>query len=366
MNLKEVYNQDFFAALNFSLKKFCPNFQEDKFLKLIYDENWQNRELKARMRHICLVLNVILTQDFAQDIEILKKVAANIKPKSPYPSLSLVIFANYVEIFGLDYPDISLLALEFFTEFGSSEFAVRPFFIKYPKETLKAALKWSKSDNYHVRRLASEGLRPRLPWGIALKELQKNPQSIIPILENLKNDESEYVRRSVANNLNDICKDNPDLALELAEKWLKDDSKNIIRLVKHGIRTLLKASNKKALELFDYKSIKNPVELFALKNLEINMGEYLNFSFALSLQNEARIRIEYAIYFLMGNKKFSRKVFQIVQKDFDKGRHFFEKKHSFRKITTRRYYSGLHKIALIINGQEVSCADFSLLNCSNL
>jgi len=364
MNLKEIYDQNFFASLAKSLGKFVAKFDEKKFFALIYDENWEKRELKQRMSHVSHVLDQVLTKNYQENIEILKKVAADVEITSKHPSLSLVIFANYVEIFGLDDFETSINALEFFTPFGSSEFAVRPFFVKYPQETLKYFLQWSKSDNYHVRRLASEGSRPRLPWGIALQSLKKDPSPIIPILENLKDDESEYVRRSVANNLNDICKDNPEIALDLAKKWLKNPAKNTQKLVKHGLRTLLKSSNSEALKLFNYVNVKNPVELFDLQNFTINIGENLDFKFKLRLENEAKLRIEYAIYFLRKDQKFSKKVFQITEKNFEKGDYFFQKKHSFRPITTRKYNVGKHKISLIINGDAVHSKDFLLLSAS--
>lgn len=360
--LKEVYNQEFFTGLCQSLYKFVPNFEEKRFLALIYDKNWKNRALKERMSHVCEILNIILTKNYHDDINILRKTALDIDIKSPYTGLSLVIFAQYVEIFGVSEEnfDFSMEALAFFTSYGSSEFAVRQFFLLNPQKTTKYFLKWSKNEDYHIRRLASEGSRPRLPWGIALKDLKKDPNPIIPILENLKDDEKEYVRKSVANNLNDISKDNPQIALDLAKKWLKNTSENRKKLVKHGLRTLLKSSNQEALLLFDYEKVKNPVELFDLKNLTINIGANLEFDFRISLKTKTKLRIEYAIYFLRKNQKFSRKIFQITQKELEKGVYSFKRSHSFRKITTRKYYSGTQKIALIINGQELKTKEFLL------
>ncbi len=362
ISLKEVYDKNFFLSLSSSLKKFCPNFRQEEFLFLIYDKSWESRALKKRMSHVCFSLNKVLDNSYKDDIEILKKVASDIKVVSKYPGLSLIIFANYVEIFGLDHFDISIDALEFFTSYGSSEFAIRQFFVKYPKETLKCSLSFSKSDNYHVRRLASEGSRPRLPWGIALKDFKKDPTLIIPILENLKDDESEYVRRSVANSLNDISKDNPDIALSLGRKWLKDNCQNRHKLVKHGLRTLLKSSNKKALELFGYLNVKNPAISFDLQKLTINIGESLSFNFKFLVKEQVKLRLEYVIYFLRKDQKFSRKVFQIASKQFDVGEYVFKKQHSFKKITTRKYYQGKHKIALMVNGKEVKSKEFFLIS----
>jgi 3-methyladenine DNA glycosylase AlkC len=360
MILKEIFDKDFFASLSESLSKFCPNFNESEFLSFVHDDSWDQRELKQRMAHICHSLNKILSSDYKNDVEILKKVASDVDIKSKHSGLSLVIFANYVELFGLDNFEVSMKALEFFTPYGSSEFAVRQFYVRYPKETLGYFLKWSQSADLHVRRLASEGSRSRLPWGIALQNIKKDPNPIIPILESLKDDESEYVRRSVANNLNDISKDNPRVVLDLTQKWLKDACDNRVKLIKHGLRTLLKSSNFEALEMFGYINVKNPIESFDLQNLTINIGQSLNFNIKFQLKELVKIRLEYVIYFLRKDQKFSRKVFQIMKKEFEKGEYSLKKNHSFKEITTRKYYPGKHKIALMVNGLEVDTKEFCL------
>lgn len=364
--LKEIYHQKFFSALNLSLKSSYPKFNQQKFLDLIFDHHWQARELKQRMRHISHCLGQTLTNSYSQNIEILKQTAKSIDLEGDKMSgLSLVIFADYVEVFGLDNLETSLNALEFFTPYGSSEFAIRHFLVKYEKQTLEKLHQWAESDNYHIRRLASEGSRPRLPWGIALQKFKQNPTPIIPILEVLKNDQSEYVRRSVANNLNDIAKDNPDVALNLVEKWLQNSNPNLNRLVKHGARGLLKKGDKRALVLFGIKNHhKFRVESFDLQKTTVKIGEDLIFSLQLtnpqSKKIDSKIRLEYAIYFLMNNGKYSKKVFQISEKYLDKGNFIFKKTHSFRKISTRKYYVGEHKIALILNGEEVKTNKFNL------
>jgi 3-methyladenine DNA glycosylase AlkC len=374
MQLKEVYDQKFFESLCQALKKAYPSFNQKKFLVLVLDKNWPQRELKQRMRHISICLNQALTNSYPQNIEILKQTATLVK-KDKMSGLSLVIFADYVEVFGLDDFQTSIAALEFFTEYGSAEFAIRHFLVKYKKPTLKQMLLWTKNKNYHIRRLASEGCRPRLPWGIALVQYKKNPQPILPILEILKDDSEEYVRRSVANNLNDISKDRPEIALDLAEKWLKNANDNLQKLVKHGLRGLLKKGDKRALQLFEINDDHQAsIELFAIKfarrfDLQKNLvkvGEDLEFSFKLINHKKIKIRqiirLEYAIYFLMKNGKHSKKIFQIIQKDLDEGEFIFTKKHSFRVISTRKYYSGEHRIGLVLNGVEIAIKEFNLLN----
>ena len=132
------------------------------------------------------------------------------------------VFTDYVEVYGLDDWEASIPALEEFTQQFSAEFAIRPFIVRYPERTMAQMLTWAGHESAEVRRLASEGCRPRLPWGIRLQDLVADPSPILPILERLKNDESESVRRSVANNLNDISKDNADVVLDLLPAWQAD------------------------------------------------------------------------------------------------------------------------------------------------
>ena len=214
------------------------------------DDEWEGRELKQRCMHITTVLRKFLPADYKEAIAKLLELLDHVK--STRPDFSViddtkfglmleygVILNNYVEQYGLDDYETSVKAIEKITQFTSCEFVTHPFIIKYPDEMMKQMLVWSKHGHWGVRRLASEGCRPRLPWAMALPNLKENPAPIIPILENLKNDPARFVRLSVANNLNDIAKDNPEIVIDLAKKW-KGESKEVDWIIKHGCRTLLK------------------------------------------------------------------------------------------------------------------------------
>jgi len=197
---------------------------------------------------------------------------------------------------------------------------------------------------------------------MALPKFKKDPSPILPLLEKLKDDPSETVRRSVANNLNDISKDNPDIALDLCEKWY-GTNKNTDWIVKHACRGLLKAGNKRALKLFGYS---DPdcvsSENFKISSTKIKKGEELHFSFDLLVQAEGsiRVRIEYAVYFMKANGKQNKKVFKITENTYGVGTHRFKRKHSFRDMTTRKHHAGEHKISIIINGEEKTLLSFNL------
>jgi 3-methyladenine DNA glycosylase AlkC len=271
-----------------------------------------------------------------------------------------MILPDYVEVYGLKHFDISINALEFLTINSSSEFAVRQFIIEDEEKAIVYFNKWAKSSNEHIRRLASEGSRPRLPWAIAIPSFKKDPSLIFPILDELKNDESSYVRRSVANNLNDIAKDNPSLVIAFIKENI-GFSKDCDALLKHAARTLLKKGDVQTLEAFGYKKYDNlKMNKFIIDD-EVCIGEYLNFSF--DLENETNLgllRLEYEVDFQMSNDKRSKKVYMISQSDVKSKYKQVNKKHSFKVVSTRKYYLGLHFITLIVNGIRMQKKDFIL------
>jgi 3-methyladenine DNA glycosylase AlkC len=332
-------------------------FDREKFLALVFDDQWKTKELKARMRHAAICLGQTLPKSYAQALKILKQVA----PQSR--GFDGMIFPEFVEVYGLEDWERSLPALEFFTRFGSSEFAVRPFLDRDPERALKYFLTWAESSEPHVRRLASEGCRPRLPWAMALPKFKADPSPILPVLEKLKNDPSDYVRKSVANNLNDISKDHPESMIEICERWY-GQSPHTDWIVKHACRGLLKARDDRALRLFGFV-VSGQVEVTKLKleNKRLPIGEDLTFSFELQISGngERKLRLEYTIDFVKANGKTSKKVFQISEKIYTSGVFPVRKKHSTANRTTRKHYAGAHQLAIVVNGKELAAAIFELL-----
>ena len=280
--LKNIYTQNFIEQFSSSIKIVISDFNSELFQKSIFDKEWKNRELKQRMRHITLTLKSQLSNDFEIMINSILKIVSQLqKEKTKGQSFEWMFLPEFIELYGLDNFEISVNAFEILTQFTSCEFAVRPFIIKFRKPMISKHLEWSKHKNEHVRRLASEGCRPRLPWAMALPELKKEAKPIVPILENLKNDTSEYVRRSVANNLNDIAKDDPELVIKTAKKWL-GKTPQTDKLIKHACRTLLKAGNQEIMQLFGFGSVKKiEVNNLNIKEVEISIGDNLEFYFNL-------------------------------------------------------------------------------------
>jgi 3-methyladenine DNA glycosylase AlkC len=363
--LKDLYSKEFFQNFSVILNEVIPNFDKKKFIQQIFVENWQEKELKQRMRHTTLVLHSILANDYkkaAQQIEQMIKII-QIK-EANQNTLPYLFFPDYIECHGIDDFETSTKSMEFITQFISCEFAVRPFIKKYQQKMIDKMCHWSLHKNHHVRRLASEGSRPRLPWAMALPEYKKDPKPILPILENLKTDQSEYVRRSVANSLNDMAKDHPQIVISIAKKW-KGISKETDGIIKHGARTLLKQGNKEILSyygLLDNQAIE--INGFALDSHKITTGGTLHFSFSVANQSNdsLAIRLEYAIYYLRQNKTHSKKVFKITEKRITPNETIkIKQKQSFRPITTRKFYLGKQKIAIILNGIEREITEFDLL-----
>ena len=268
---KNIYNKQFFDLFTKDLKLVIDDFDAHGFVSQVMDDEWEGRELKQRCIHNTTILKKFLPADYKEAIAKILELLDHVK--STRPDFSVIddtkfglmleygaILDNYVEQYGLDDYETSVKAIEKITQFTSCEFVTHPFIIKYPDKMMKQMLVWSKHEHWGVRRLASEGCRPRLPWAMALPNLKKDPTPIIPILENLKNDPARFVRLSVANNLNDIAKDNPEIVIDLAKKW-KGESKEVDWIIKHGCRTLLKQGIPEVMELFGFDSIRNNISV---------------------------------------------------------------------------------------------------------
>ena len=354
--LKNLYNKQLIVNLGNEILKHCDTFDHNAFKRSVFDKNWKDKELKQRMRHIAQCLHQHLPANYKKAIDILIPVS------SQFSGFEHMFFQDFVECFGLDNHETSISALEHFTKYSSSEFAVRAFILQDEKRMMKQMYRWAKSDNHHVRRLATEGCRPRLPWAISLPAFKKNPRPVLKIIKTLMLDKSEYVRRSVANNLNDISKDNPDIVLQWAERWL-GDNKETDWIIKHACRTLLKQGNVQALSLFGFTDAKHiKLDMFKVQS-KINLGEKLHFSFLLKTRSHhlGRCRIEFAIDFMKANGKQNRKIFKISEGEYVEKEKQVTKYFSFKEISTRKYYAGKHQLTIIVNGVDQSTKSFELI-----
>jgi 3-methyladenine DNA glycosylase AlkC len=358
--LKDMYNPAFFADLTAAVNAVYPAFDAEKFHVGIYDETWEDRPLKNRVRHIAMTLRGLLPDDYRSALDVLRAAAPHL---SGY-GFQLMFLPDFVELYGMDDWDASLPALETFTQLCSSEFAVRPFILHDSARMMDQMLHWTEHENHHVRRLATEGCRPRLPWAMALPVFKRDPAPVLKVLECLKNDPSEYVRRSVANNLNDIAKDNPDTVIGTLRRWQTEPGEGTEWITRHALRTLIKSGHMEALDLLGYQAGSGlTVRGFQLGADTIQVGESLSFAFEIASAADAAqdLMIDYIVYFVKANGKRAPKVFKLAQRKINPGESLrIEKKHSFKPITTRVYYPGEHALALKINGQEFEGGVFIL------
>lgn len=375
-SFKNMFNEQFFIKFMEDLKLVVYDFDTEKFVSQIMDEEWKDRGYKQRIAHITTILGRFLPADYKKAVSKIFELLDSVKDKLPdfskiddknFNLLTLeygAILDNYIEQYGIEDYETSIQAIEKITQFTTCEFVTHAFIAKYPDKMMKQMLAWSTHEHWGVRRLASEGCRPRLPWAMALPRLKKDPAPIIPILENLKNDPSKFVRLSVANNLNDIAKDNPQIVIALAKSW-KGESKDVDWVIKHGCRTLLKQGNTEIMSLFGLGSIENvTTENSQILTPKVKIGEAVEFCFDLSNNNKqkTKIRLEYGIYYQKSNGTLAKKIYKISEKEYAENSVTpIIKKHSFRAITTRVFYSGLHQIAIIVNGNEFERLNFELI-----
>lgn len=268
---------------------------------------------------------------------------------------------TFVARAGMDDPSAALPLLAALTPRWSSEFAIRPFIDRHTTLTYRQLGEWTTHADEHVRRLVSEGTRPRLPWAPRLRSLIADPSPNIPLLEALVDDPSAYVRRSVANHLNDLCKDHPHLALDLAERWLgRSDGAGWV--VRHGLRTLVKRGDEHALGLLGV-DVGHRIELAALDvdHDRIGVGDAVTFTFTLALPDDAtepvEALIDYRVHYAGPNGTKAPKVFKLSRRRLDPGRPLtVSRAHRFAHVSIRRIHPGPHRIDLQVNGRVLGSA----------
>lgn len=361
--LKDIYSKTLLQEFAAITQREWPSFPVDPFLNAVFDKTWLDLELKARTKHISTCLLAHLPQDFKAAVQVLtdvsQRLTGDLEGKLAF---EYGFVADFLENFGVEQPDIAIPAMEKITRLTSAEFAVRPYLIAYPDRMYGQMLEWSNHENTYVRRLASEGFRPRLPWGMGIPVLKKDPSPILPVLENLKKDPAETVRRSVANNLNDISKDHPDLVLNIAQKW-KGDNAETDWIVKHACRGLLKGAHPVALKLFGFETKAIRVNDLAVDK-KVKIGDRLNFSFQLvnASQKSEKVRIEYAIHYITATGKISKKVFKIKEKVMEMGEmENLVKNQRFENFTTRKHYPGQHTLEILVNGSVGASTSFEVI-----
>lgn len=322
-------------------------------------------ELKARVYHLINILHLHLPQDFEHTAQLLCQVKQHQleQQESTIKAFTAWPLIDYVAVYGLQHPKTALKTLAQLTSLFSAEFAIRPFIQRHYDLTLQHLYSWCDSPDFHLRRLASEGTRPRLPWGQQLPQFIKDPKPILPLLEKLKADPEDYVRRSVANNLNDISKDHPQQVLNTCRRWLQQPTKETQWIVRHATRTLIKKDVPEVFTLLGYTERPQLQVKLTLNSNKLQVGESLQFQVQLTstAQQSQKLLVDYVIYFMKSNGQLSPKVFKLKTLKLGGGESLsLEKTHRFVPLSTRRYYPGEHRVEVKINGLSFAETAFTL------
>ena len=365
--LKNMFGPDVPVRLANAISGVAGDFDADRFRILALD-GFDDLELTQRARHISEALAETLPLDRKEAMEIL---VAGFGPEIEGQELTGMDGFYYLPVvffiadYGLDDFETAMTAQYEVTKRFTAEFSIRAFIDRYPQKTMSILSEWALDPNVHVRRLVSEGTRPRLPWAPRLSRFVDDPSDVVGLLELLKDDPEEYVRRSVANNLNDISKDHPDLVVETAQRWWSDGSDQRRQLIRHGLRTLIKAGHLGALEVLGFGP-GSPVEV---SNVRVDPG-------VVPVGSKVRVEVELVnpgrdpggalvdlrVHFVKASGSTSPKVFKGGERNLEPSEvAVIRKSISLAQHSTRKHYPGIHEIEVQINGSVVPGGSFEVV-----
>ena len=357
---KNHFNHDYVLRLADRVQATFPHLNADP-LRRLTDGTLLQLEMKGRASALADSLRQLLGGSGG---ELFQRVVQLAESDPPWSGFDIWPHTMVVEQDTTDDVDDALDAMQSLTERFTSEFAVRPWLRRYPDTVLARMHTLTTHPSEHVRRWVSEGTRPRLPWGLQVPAFIHDPTPLLPLLEALRDDPSEYVRRSVANHLNDIAKDHPHLTLQTCERWLTNATPERRRLVHHALRTLIKKGNAHALNLVGASTTSIHDASLSLSPTTLTLGQTLALQLDATATPTAPERwvIDVAIHFVKSNGQTSPKVFKGAVVDVQKPGPFrWTKNIPLRPVTTRRHYPGATRVDLMVNGQPVASATFDFI-----
>lgn len=355
--LKEIFNEARYCSLAKELRAVYPAFDAKRFItRALVDLD--SLSLLQRVRRTTEALRETLPSSFPAAIKVLRKLAPRIQH-----NFASIVPPDFVALYGADHYELSLDALKYFTVFGSAEFAIRAFLKVDLERTLAVMNTWADDTNEHVRRLASEGSRPRLPWSFRLDSIMRDPELTAPILSKLLNDPSLYVRKSVANHLNDLSKDHPTWLIS----WLQ--SRDLTQphakwIARRAVRTLVKRGHSEALALIGATGkAKIRVERFEASPRSLRLGERIELSFCFTATGTRaqHVVIDYAVHYIKSSGATSAKVFKWKALDLEPSQRVtLARTQRIQDFTTRKHFPGKHRVEVMANGRVVAETQFQL------
>ncbi|WP_183960562.1 DNA alkylation repair protein [Chiayiivirga flava] len=323
--------------------------------------------LMQRGRHIAHALRRHLPDDYDAAIALLLASVdhAPARDGAPMGAFLFLPYTEFVSLHGLDHFATSMRALHALTQRFTGEFSVRPFIERFPELALAQLRAWASDPNEHVRRLVSEGTRPRLPWAARLRAFQRDPAPTLALLELLRDDPSLYVRRSVANHLNDIGKDHPEVLTAVARRWMVDAGEERQWIVRHALRSAVKRAEAGALEVLGFAhEARVAVEAVRIAPKRVAIGESVDIGFTLRNTGAAaqRVLVDYVVFYVKANGEARAKVFKLRTLDLAAGEAVrIAKRLSLEQRTTRTHYAGRHRVELLVNGRPMPLGEFVLV-----
>lgn len=364
--LKHFFNEPLVRSIAEDLHRVHPPLHKGRFVAACIG-GLDELALIARGWRIAEVMRDFLPRPFAAAADIL---IASLGPESPRTdTFGMAPFRYlphvlYVQKYGIDDFEPAMRAQYELTKRFSAESSIRPFLERHPVATYERLKQWARDENAHVRRLVSEGTRPRLPWAPRLRAFQEDPRPVIALLELLKNDAERYVQRSVANNLNDIAKDHPELAVEVSRRWLVDASPSRRWIVRHALRSLVKKGHRGALDVMGVGG-KPRVDISGIRlaPATTRIGGEVRFSFEIvsTGRKTQELLVDFAVHYVKANGTARPKVFKLRKLALPpSGRVELGSAISLKDITTRKHYPGRHRIEALINGVPYPLGTFEL------
>jgi 3-methyladenine DNA glycosylase AlkC len=356
--LKDIFDEKRFQLIGKDVAAVWAPFDVEQFLEIGLRDHAQ-LTLLQRLRRVSLALRETLPTDYPEALDILYKLA----PRTEKGFVSLFL-PDFVGQYGLGHFAASMQALKAFTKLGSAEFAVREFLKADLMATLTVMRDWSLDEDEHVRRLASEGSRPRLPWSFKLQAIIDDPELTLPILVNLAQDPSLYVRKSVANHFNDVSKDHPEWLLSTLVKW-PTSHPHSTWIKKRALRTLVKAGHQGALShIGASEEVAVAVRRFEASPITLSLGDNLTLSVELLSQSEKpqQLVVDYLVHYVKKSGGTSPKVFKMKELTLDPHEQVsFKRLQNIKDFSTRRHYCGQHLVELMVNGKCLARSRFEIV-----
>lgn len=352
-DLKNYISAELAEQLAAELQAVWLAFDGERFTAGL-DAALQPLELMDRVGLLASRLSAVLPPQFTDAAAVLWSALES----ETFTDWMILPCGRYVADAGLAQPDVALPLLAGLTPRWSSEFAVRPFIEHHPDVAYAHFRRWASDPDEHVRRLVSEGTRPRLPWASRLRSLMADPGPNIELLDQLVGDPSEYVRRSVANHLNDIAKDHPDLALDTARRWNDLGHGWVVR---HGLRSLIKAGDPVAMSLLGVATnARIRLTDLRVEPDAVTIGGEITLAFVLQLEDAAPVEaiVDYRVHYAGANGTRRPRVFKLARRTLEPGTpEELSRRHAFKPVSIRRIYPGRHTIDVWVNGSVLGSAD---------